>query len=272
MRIVMPLFDFGYSDLKPFYFSENKLRIEEFNAQEEIPDISLFSEREVNYMKSKISWAIVFEDENTVGYKEKVNLLLLSFRILSEGKPPFIKYRLCKEDNKERTRLNDTMTYIHEFEKIFLSYSNNDLKKIDEGFKALKEMYEVSTRCHNALYFLFLSFQTIQWVSSFMFLMNTLEAISSKDESGGATKTICKRVSSFLDLYYYYKYIKKLYDIRSCIVHGKIVASDEASENLKNLACLRDIVLECMKKILNEKIYLKFKDKQTRDAYLNTLT
>ena len=184
MRIVMPLFDFVYLDSKPFYFSGNKLRIEEFNAQEEIPDISLFSEREVNYMKSKISWEIVFVDENTVGYKEKVNLLLLSFGIFREWKPPYIKFRLCKGDYKECARLNDIMTYIHEFEEKFLPYSKDDLKKIDEGFKALKDMYEVSTRCHNALYFLFLSFQTIHWISSFMFLMNTLEAIFSKDKSG----------------------------------------------------------------------------------------
>jgi len=115
------------------------------------------------------SWALIFDHGDITGYRSKVNLLLLSFRIFSKGKPPFIKYRLCKEDIRECSRLTSTMTYIHEFEKNRLPYSSKDLSVIDEGFMALSEMDKVSTRCHNALYFLFLAFHTIHWIESFMF-------------------------------------------------------------------------------------------------------
>lgn len=106
-----------------------------------------------------------------------------------------------------------------------------------------------------------------------MFLMNSLEALFSKDQSGGATKTICTRVSSFLGFKSLCEYndIYHLYDIRSRIVHGNIVAKKEPGENLKELRHLQFVVIECMKKILQEKVYLKFIDKKTRDSYLGTL-
>ena len=268
----MPLFQFGYLDSEPFHFSGNQLRIEEFNAGEEIPKIDLFSKHDTEHMDLE-SWALIFENDDITRYRSKVNLLLLSFRIFSKGKPPFIKYRLCKEDIRECSRLTSTMTYIHKFEENRLSYSKEDLFSIDAGFEALAEMDEVSPRCHNALYFLYLGFHTTRWVESFMFLMNSLEALFSKDKSGGATKTICTRVSSFLDFKSRCEYddIDYLYEIRSRIVHGNIVAKKEPGENLKELHHLQFVVIECMNKILQEKVYLKFIDKKTRDSYLGTL-
>ncbi len=272
MRIVMPLFQFEYSGSAPFHFTGNQLSIAEFNANEEIPKTDLFSKRDVHYMGLE-SWALVFDHDDYVGYRIKVNLLLLSFRIFSQGKPPFIKYRLCKEDIIQCSRLSSPMTYIHEFEKDLLPYSKNDLELIDQGFKALVEMGAVSHRCHNARYFMYLAFHTTHWIESFMFLMTTLEAIFSKDERGGATETICTRVSSFLESKPRCEYtdISNLYDIRSRIVHGNIIAKKDPGEYLKDLHHLQYVVLECTKKLLNERKYQEFKDKLSRDSYLNTL-
>ena len=272
MKIVLPLFQFEYLHHDPFQFSGNQLRIGKFNASEEIPKIDLFSKHDVDHMAIE-SWALIFDHDDVTGYRSKINLLLLSFRIFSQGKPPFIKFRLCKEDIRKCSRLNSTMTYIHEFEKNSLPYSKENLLVIDTGFQQLTEMDGISTRCHNALYFLYLGFHTTHWIESFIFLMNTLEAIFSKDKPGGATKTICTRVSSILKSKPECKYddIYQLYNIRSRIVHGDIEAKEEPTENLKRLQHLQYVVLECIKKLLNENIYLKFKDKINRDSYLGTL-
>jgi len=272
MRIVIPLFQFGYLESEPFYFSSNQLYIEEFNADEEIPKTDRFSKWDIDHMDLE-SWALIFNHPNTKGYRSKVNMLLLSFRIFSKGKPPFIKYYLCKDDINKCSPLRSTMTYIHEFEKKRLPYSKEDLSIIDAGFSALTEMDGISSRCHNALYFLYLAFHTTHWIDSFMSLMTSLEAIFSKDERGGATKTICIRVSSFLDSKPRCEYndIDHLYDIRSRIVHGNIVAKEEPGENLKELHHIQYVVIESMKQFLNEKKYLKFIDKNSRDTYLSTL-
>ena len=272
MKIVMPLFQFGYLDDEPFYFKGNHLRIEKFNADEEIPKIDLFSKYDIENMSLE-SWALIFEHDNIDRYRSLVNLLLLSFKIFSEGKPPFIKYRICKEDIKKCTRLKETITYIHEFENDRLPYSRKSLNEIDNGFESLSEMDTISARCHNSLYFLYLGFHTTHWISSFMFLMSALESLFSKDKLGGATKTICTRVSSFLESRERCEYddLDHLYDIRSRIVHGNIIAKDQPGENLKELNHLKYIVIECMKKLIEEKIYLNFMKKKSRDSYLGTL-
>lgn len=281
MRIVMPLFQFVYLDFEPFYFSGNQIKIEKFNTDKEVPNIDLFSKHDVDHMGLE-SLALIFDHNDTEGYKSKINLLLLSFRILSKGKPPFIKFCLCKEDIRKCSRLNSTMTYIHEFEERRLPYNREDLLDINNGFENLTEMDSILTRCpngpnltrcHNALYFLYLGFHTIHWISSFMFLMNTLESIFSKDKSGGATKTICTRVSSFLKFMPRCEYddIEYLYDIRSRIVHGNIIANDKPDKYLKELNHIQYVVIQCMKKFIKEKAYLKFIDKETRDSYLGTL-
>jgi hypothetical protein len=169
--------------------------------------------------------------------------------------------------------LNSTITYIHEFEKNPIPYTKEELLIIDTGFQNLTKMDGISPRCHNAIYFLFLAFHHTHWIVSFMFLMNTLEAIFSKDTPGAATETICTRVSSILESKPGCNFddIFQLYEIRSRIVHGNIVANKEPIEYLKHLHHLQDIVIECMKKLLNERIYSKFEDKETRDSYLGTL-
>jgi len=288
MRIVMPLFQFRYLDSEPFHFSGKEFRIDKFDSVDEIPEVDIFSKYDVDHMHLE-SWAVVFENDDIEKYKIKINMLLLSFRIFSKGKPPFIKYRLCKENIKKCSRLSTPMTYIHEFEKDLLPHSVSDLERIDQGFKALIEMDAISYehhngqncieedptpyRCHNALYFMYLAIHTTHWIDSFMFLMSTLEAIFSKDKRKGATKTICTRVSSFLESKPRCEYtdIDHLYDIRSRIVHGNIMAKKDPGKNLKELHHLQYIVIECMKKILQEKVCLKFIDKKTRDSYLGTL-
>jgi hypothetical protein len=167
------------------------------------------------------------------------------------------------------------ITYIHRVPQALTALFIDFLctYRVNNGFIVLNEMDNVSSRCHNVLYFLYLAFNTIHWIESFMFQMNALEAIFSKDELGGVTKTICRRVSSFLGSREGAKYedIDQLYAIRSDIVHGRIVASEKPLENLKQLHRLQSVSLWCMEKILNDKIYLKFKEKKERNAYLATL-
>ena len=58
---------------------------------------------------------------------------------------------------------------------------------------------------------------------------------------------------------------------RSDIVHGRIAVNEEPLENLKQLYKLQSVSLWCMKKILEDKVYLTFHDKGERDSYLAAL-
>ena len=268
----MPLFAFAYSGLPGFRFSGNQFSIERLDPRRDVPDVPQFSRGDIACMQRE-QWALVFDHDDATSYKTDANLLLLAFRVFSRARPPFIKYRLCSEDHTKCRRLTSTFTYIHEFESRGRGYTEEDLAVINRHFVALARMDAISGRCHNALYFLFLGFIRTHWMESFLHWVNTLEALFSKDEPGSATETICGRVSSFLESHEGAEYqdIKRLYETRSAIVHGRIVADEEPLKNLEQLHRLQSVTLGCVRRILEEKVYLKFTDSETRNAYLSTL-
>ena len=266
----MPLFDFDYEDSQEFVFRDGRYALRRFIADNEIPKIDGLSKLDIEYMKLE-SWAFVAKDPDVNKYKQEVNILLLAFKIYKLARL-FIKYRLCKEDTNLCSRINETMQYILS-ERSNSEITLNDLKIIDKGFLHLLKMDAISNRTHNALYFLYRGFFSTHWIDSFIFLMCALESLFSKEERGEATKTICSRVSKFLDSKPRcgYKDIENLYDIRSKMVHGNIIANDDPKDNLIKLHDLEYVVTECMKKILDEQIYLKYSNVQQKEIYFNQM-
>lgn len=266
MRVVMPLFDFSYYNGEEFPFIEGKYALQSFIADEEIPQIKLFSKLDIDYMEME-SWALVAENPDTSKYKQEVNLLLLSFRIYKLARV-FIKYRLCKEDVNLCSRLNNTMGYILPRESTNL-VTTNDLKTINKGFLKMLEMDTISNRTHNALYFMYRGFCSEKMMDAFLLLMIALESLFSNEEHYGATKTICSRVSNFLDSKSgcMYNDIEELYVLRSNITHGRIVVSDEIKGKLQTLYKLQYVIIECMKKILNEDVYTIYKNVKDKENY-----
>lgn len=267
MRIVMPLFDFYNESHQEFLFDDGKYSIRELDADDEIPQIDLFSKLDIDYMREDADWALVAENPDVKKYKQEVNILLLSFRIYKLARV-FIKYRLCKEDVSLCSRLSDTMRLVLP-EKSNRLITLHDLNIINKGFTNLLSMESISNRTHNVVYFLYRGFCSEKMIDSFVFLMMGIESLFSKEEIGGATQTICSRVSAFLDSKKRcgYQDIKKLYDLRSKIVHGKVVVEDEIKGNLTVLYDLQYIVTECMKKMLDEKIYLVYSNVEEKEKY-----
>jgi len=270
MRIVMPLFDFHNDSSEEFVFEGGTYALRRFNPDDEIPNTDLFSKLDVEYMKEEC-WALVAQDADIEKYKQEVNILLLSFKIYRLA-PLFIKYRLCKEDETLCSILNDTMQYVLR-EKSCRIVTSNDLAVINNGFSNLLQMRTISNRTQNALYFLYRGFHSSKMIDCFMFLMSAVESLFSGENRGGVTKTICSRVSSFLNnkTRCNYQDMKGLYDLRSKIVHGRVRVHDEIKGHLATLHELEYVVTECMKKMLDEKIYLLYGDIEKEECYFNKL-
>ncbi|MBI5204441.1 MAG: hypothetical protein HZA11_05940 [Nitrospirae bacterium] len=269
MRIVMPLFNFDYEGSKEFAFAGDRYTLQRFVADDEIPKIAGLSELDIAHMHQE-SWALVAKNPDLNKYKEEINFLLLAFKIYKLSGLRIV-YRLCKDNDNLCARINETMCSILP-EKSYSPITFDDLNIIDNGFSNLLKMDSISNRTHNALYFLYLGFFNSHFFAAFIFLMSALEALFSKEEKGEATKTICSRVSSFLNSKpkCTYKDVDLLYDIRSRMLHGNIKVSDSYN-NLETLHHLEYVVTECMKKILDEQIYLKYTETSEKESYYNTL-
>jgi len=272
MRVVMPLFEFDYegSEIK----FTNNYSLESFDHNKEIPDnITGLSKLDISQISLE-DWALVVNNPNEY-YRSEINLLLIAFRIYAQSNA-FIKWRFCKENSSHSTCLNDRFRNLAMASSVNLT--EQDLSLVKDGFLKILEMYKISDRTKNALYFIWRGLCAEKHIDAYILLVCAIEALFSNETSEDVTKTLIKRTQKFLSEIKGFggDQIKRIYKIRSDMVHGRIAHTDkkdliQRGQNIKNLAKLELLVFACIKKILEEKIYLKYNDTNMKEKFLNDL-
>ncbi|MFH1519514.1 MAG: hypothetical protein ABIE75_02975 [Candidatus Omnitrophota bacterium] len=123
-------------------------------------------------------------------------------------------------------------------------------------------------------YLIFRGFNQTKWMDAYALFSFALEALFSRDDKCEPTKTIINRVSRILNCSK--TKINNLYEIRSDIVHGRIELAEKEDEvkkkeNLNYLQDVENVVIGCLRKVLDEKVYLKYKNPQEREKYFDDL-
>ena len=266
-RIIMPLFQFKYLDHDEYTFSDTRFSIREFDASRDVPDYDIFSRLDRQYMEME-QWALVAEANDLSGYKEDGSLLLMAFRLLSNGLSPIIKYRITNDlatCSILREILSHNMTPIR-----YHLYRESDFLAVDNAYLILLAADKVSIRTSNALYFLYVAFHADRWIEAFLTLMMSLEGLFSKDSHGRATATICHRVTNFVsdaaictgDI------MRDLYDTRSRMAHGNLPAN-KSEENLAKLKRLENITVACFRKLIDGDLFKSYATKLERDRFVS---
>ncbi len=271
MRIVRPLFAFSYRGTR-FQFTDN-YSLERFDYKKDVPrNLAGLSKLDVSHISLE-HWALVANNPNE-SYLSEINHLLIALRIYAQANA-FIKWCFCKEDS-------DYCRVAYEcFRPLTmatsLSVEENCLPTVRDGFLNLLEMYRVSDRTKNAIYFIWRGLCSQIHIDAYIFLVCGIEALFSNETSDAATITIIKRTQKFLSGIRGFggDQIKKIYKIRSDMVHGRIPYTDknskQAKQNIENLAKLESLIFACIKKMLDEKIYLQYKDTHAKESFLNDL-
>ena len=267
--ISMPLFQFEMRAAPGFSLGYG-FSIERFQFSD-THRIALFSEQDIWHMLSA-RWALVHDGDEPDGYKAQSNAILMGFRVLSERQPPFIKFRLSSAP-EQSTRIQQPMTYNYAANRERGAYSAQELDRVRSAFRHMQAMDAISTRTHNALYFLYRAFHADKWIDSFLLMTSALEALFSKDAPGGATAAITTRVASFLGSAdrCTKKDLEELYDLRSQMTHGRIAVGDDAGDNLAKLEHLEHVTNAAIRKLLESQQYLRFETKAGRDVFMGTL-
>lgn len=268
----MPLFELAYTNALDFGFADGRLSIRPFSSEEF--DLSPFAENDRYHLKHP-DWAIVAESSDMLGYEEDVSLLIMTFRLMSDDISPHIIFRLLTEEPFHHIKLMEQLCHIRIAGEVPLLeiYSQAKLQQIDHAYCKLRASESLSIRVKNAFYFLYLALHTSHWSPSLMFYMSTLEALFSKDQRGSAAKTICRRVTNFLNSTDLCNRVdmEALYETRSRITHGNIVANEEPKENLLHLQKLEKIVVNTFRKFIAQDSFQHFKDPASRDQFMSTL-
>jgi hypothetical protein len=267
--IRMPLFQF-HMFTEPDFCLGAGFSIARFDFDNSLR-INIFSEQDVEHMR-RAKWALVYEGDDIDSYRTKSNLVLMAFRLFSLKYPPFIKYRLCA-DPGESARINQSMTYNYAVPREHEPYELGDLEAIRLAFRHLQRMDALSNRTHNATYFLFRAFHSDKWIDSFLLMTSALESLFSKDAPGGATEAIATRVASLLNSAdrCTKKDVEDLYDLRSAMTHGRILASDDPGINLAKLEHLEYVTNASFRKLIESNRYMCYSAKEQRDAFMGTL-
>jgi Apea-like HEPN len=271
MRVVMPLFSFQYFEKACFAFSDARLSIQSFVYPTELADRDIFSKRDHDYMGQSRN-ALVAESYDLRGYEADASLLLMAFRLSSNYLTPIIKYRLSEDDDLCQ-RLEDTEMHVRLPGYQYETYSVQDFPLIDTAYITLRHAEHTSARLKNAFFFLYRAFNSIHWIDSFLFHMNALEAIFSNDTKGGATKTICRRVSALVDepTTWNERTVADLYDVRSRITHGNIEASQDPTDNLRLLENLERLTKLCFRKLIAADAFKCLETIQSRNRFMKQL-
>lgn len=268
----MPLFQFHYNGSK-FKFSDD-YSLEHFDSDEDIHESakSGLSDIDLSCLRQE-DWALVATNPNDK-FKSELNMLLISFRIFAKSNA-FIKWRFCTENQKYSTRLNDrfrnllTMANLNITEKMLTTVKN--------GFLQIVEMYNISDRTKNTFYFTWRGLCVEKHMDAYILLVCALESLFSNETAEDVTKTVIKRIQKFLSRKGFGgDQIKKIYQIRSDMVHGRISHTDKKDtqkrkNNLDNLGKLEELLFVCLQKLIDGNLYRIYGDTEKKEKYFNEL-
>ncbi len=155
-------------------------------------------------------------------------LFIISCRLLKPTKVT-IRYRIGNEKNIV-SKIRDDYPFVPTGDVTSI-ITNEDFKKVSTIFNGLNYFKTISTRTSNATYFIGLAYRSRKWLEALLFHVCALETItSSAERESGVTDKFADRVHNFIG--FDKSALKRIYNIRSELVHGRYVAESE-DENLR---------------------------------------
>jgi hypothetical protein len=166
-------------------------------------------------------------DEKIIRPEEASLLFMIACRLLKRTKL-FIRYRI--KSSNTVAKICDDYPFVTAHNAT-TQIKPNEFKKIAKLYTGLSAFSKLTKRSGNAVYFLSMAYRSRGWLESLIFHVCALETLtSSSTQEKGITEKFIKRVHSFIG--YDEKKLRRIYDIRSELVHGRF-SHKSAEENLK---------------------------------------
>lgn len=223
LEFTVPIFDFNYigenespkdmwndkidfnGNLKDYLIdSEHKIVLKKFDNSIDWDSlrIDVFSQLDIEYLH-QAKWTFEFEckKEELDDYKQKLNLLLLAFRV-TKYSDISIKYIICKNAFHFSSKCSDDWKYAiaeKNYKKDFDALNNLDLDEVIKGYIHLIELFKVTPRTTHAINFLFLAYTSYYWMEAFLLFMTSLESLVSPPTEDQITTKILKRTRKLIN-------------------------------------------------------------------------
>ncbi len=291
-EVLYPLFSFDYTgevdiekillqkyDLSKipenFIFQNENFTLRSFNLDTDYPDddIDFFSPLEKEQM-NQCRWCISITENiyNHFNNARYLSLLLIAFR-LHFNTNCFVKYKICVSYPDKEIKLHSQFLRIPTVEPVKDIFKIEDIKIVDEDFKKLIELFNISYRTRHAVEFLYLGFTEYYALASFILFMTALESFYLPYTWVQIKKTLKSRVPKLIndDSIVTEDLVDELYSLRSDIAHGKIKIDLDMIEFLPKINQIQNILLATIRTIFKNDLIEKFSTEDLKEDFFNTL-
>ncbi len=255
-----------------FNWDGDKIQLADLCAIEKLdspPDLSsneFLSNIEIEELSHASHW-LSFEQSSSddLSSTEKINIFLLALWIIQ---PTIVqvcfKFEFqCEHDNINLIsphRLLERFQWIRQ--QAGDEITSNHLVKIQEIINPLKSIYLSRKRLWNSIVLTYNGCSTIHWQVAFICFSAAVEGMLTYDRGGGITKRLAKSYACLISDkkeqrdFAFHNFFNS-YDIRSDIMHGRIVFSKkQGSDNINELTKLSNLLRELWERILLSKSYI----------------
>jgi hypothetical protein len=261
-----------------YFFDDNlKISLKKFNYENgnniervDADDYSIFDQGQ---LKIKYNWGLRFDcsQKDFLTFIENVNLLMLAFRIFNEADCSF-KYILNVSNTHLSKKNPDDWKRAINTDKHSTNFTIESLANIKEGYLKLQRFRTVSARTKHSIQFIYLGYISYYWMQAFILYMTSLESLVSPDiKSDKITSIIISRILKLIsnDAVCSKNQLNKIYELRSDIVHGKIITDIDLKNEMSKLVKLQRVVLLGFKNILKEDFHIIYTDEQELEKFFN---
>ena len=297
LQFIVPIFNFNYigenkssndmwmksdfhENLKSILIdSENDIGLTKFDSLYNCNtrEIDYFSKQDFTNI-SLVTWAFQFScsPAELEIFQVKLNLLLLAFRI-SKHSDLSIKYIICKDAPHLSIRYSDDWKYAfaEKHPKRKLDELNSiDLNIVISSYKKVVDFFNFTFRTRHAVDFLFLAYTAYNWKAAYILFMTSLETLISPPTEDQITSHIIKRTRKLINdsKICSKKTINALYELRSNIIHGRVLYDLNINNHLDDLVRLQKIVLKSFEIILEKDFKSIYKNEDSKEKFYNQIT
>jgi len=277
---IIPITDFSidiFDDNFIYVFDEDlRISLKKFDYENDMErvDADHFSVLDHSELKIKYKWGFRFDckKNEALTFLERVNLILLAFRIYSEADCTAIyllnvtiPYNSYKETNIWKRAIANRK---HNF-----GFDIKTLDKVKIGYLRLKSFYSTSLRTKHSVQFLYLGYTSNYWMQAFILFMTSLEALLSPPTEDQITTKIIKRTRNLInDTKLCSKNIMDhLYELRSDIIHGRILVGLNFIERIDDMVKLQIIVLRAFERMLEKDFASIYQNEESKELFFQQL-
>jgi len=210
--------------------------------------------------------------EEVESRKSLINLILLSFRIYKRADCSS-RYILCLTDTDFSWKFDESWKIADANSKSSKDLNELDIQDIINGYKRIKLLNTVSNRTKHAIQFLFLGYTSHYWMQAFVLFMTSLEALLSPPIEDQITTKIIKRTRGLInDTNLCSKRImNQLYELRSDIIHGRILVGLSFKDHIYEMSKLQIIVLRAFEIILEKDFISIYQNEESKELFFQQL-